>query len=260
MLHCLTFTNNKGGVGKTTIIMMIAHCLATLGCKVLLIDVDPQGSLTSLFRKAFKNTFKDLIHSFNNKRDTITFDDCCIEVRENLYLLPTASDEELRQVEMLLSGDPKFIYRNLAPILEEKGFDFVLIDFAPAWSILEKAMYCFLDELYLIIFPDVLSLEGMSEQFAHLKTASQIAEREIVCNYVIVNNMDFRKNVGKKIKEMVEKNNKTLIIQTDAKIQSMQLLNQTPFDDVLIDGIHTSKTKIHTDIKNIVDLIIKAKG
>ncbi|MDK2819180.1 MAG: ParA family protein [Spirochaetota bacterium] len=260
MLNCLSFSNQKGGVGKSTLTMMIAHCLATLGYKVLLIDVDPQGSLTSLFNKPFTNTFKELIYSFNNKRDTTTFDDVVIEVRENLFLLPTASDEELRQVEMLLSGDPKYIYRNLAPILEEKGFDFVLIDFAGAWSILEKAMYCFLNELYLVILPDILSLECMSDQFTMLKTASQIAERDIVNNFVIINNMDFRKKVGNQIKEEVEKNNKTLIIQTDAKIQTFQLLNQTPFDDIIIDGMHPNKTKIYADIKNIVNVIIKAKG
>ena len=260
MLNCLSFSNQKGGVGKSTLTMMIGHCLATLGYKVLLIDVDPQGSLTSLFNKPFTNTFKELIYSFNNKKDTITFDDVAVEVRENLFLLPTASDEELRQVEMLLSGDPKYIYRNLAPILEEKGFDFVLIDFAGAWSILEKAMYCFLNELYLVVLPDILSLECMSDQFIILKVANQIAERDIVNNFVVINDMDFRLKVAKQIKEEIEKNNKTIIVHTDAKIQTFQLLNNTPFDDVMIDGIHSSKTKIYADIKNIVDIIVKAKG
>lgn len=100
----------------------------------------------------------------------------------------------------------------------------------------------------------------MSDQFTMLKVASQIAERDIVNNYVVINDMDFRLKVAKQIKEEVEKNNKTLIIQTDAKIQTLQLLNQTPFDDIIIDKIHTSKTKIYKDIKNIVDVIVKAKG
>ncbi|MGL4910960.1 MAG: ParA family protein, partial [Romboutsia sp.] len=86
--------NNKGGVGKSTVSVQISHGLAKLGFKVILIDLDGQND-SSLFlgvsSSEYKKTFYDLI----DKRNKIDLNDCILNVRENLDLLPNSNIEEI---------------------------------------------------------------------------------------------------------------------------------------------------------------------
>jgi chromosome partitioning protein len=97
----LTFFNNKGGVGKTTLVMHVAWMMARLGKRVVIVDCDPQANLTAaLLSETTLETLWDSTEPGLSGGQTIfrcvepltktgdVREPQCIEVRENLWLLP----------------------------------------------------------------------------------------------------------------------------------------------------------------------------
>lgn len=87
MGRIIAIANQKGGVGKTTTAINLSACLAEKGQKVLAVDIDPQGNMTSglgLEKEAVDKTIYDLMIGEATIEDVIYK-----EVIENLDILPT---------------------------------------------------------------------------------------------------------------------------------------------------------------------------
>ena len=97
----IAIANQKGGCGKTTTAVCLALCLKDMGNRVLVTDMDPQGSTTqSLYhnREAIQHTVYEMLMD----SDTVPVSNSLMKIDDGLDILP--SDVLLRTAEQLLSG------------------------------------------------------------------------------------------------------------------------------------------------------------
>lgn len=123
MSKVIVFTNQKGGVGKTTLTREIALYLASTGKKILLLDMDPQCNLT---KSLIDNPRSNLYDAF--KKEDYRID----KIRDSLYLI--AGSINLNLIERANYEDG---YSNLKEIIEkQKDYGYIFIDCAPTLGIL----------------------------------------------------------------------------------------------------------------------------
>ncbi len=135
-MKVFAFANQKGGVAKTTTTYNIATIKAMEGKRVLMIDLDPQASLTILCGMSPGGTEFNSCNLFDGKTDPV---DCAYLVKstglENLYIVP--SDIDLAETEQNISGKmarEKILKKALKSY--EEYFDYIFIDCPPQLGIL----------------------------------------------------------------------------------------------------------------------------
>jgi len=130
--------NNKGGVGKTTICFCLAGALAEMGKKVLLVDMDQQGSLSSSFLPNTNDLPLVITDALLNRQ--ISLKDAIVRTAfENIDIVP--SNLSLSKIESELLSDRDSHYYLADRLKEvESDYDFILVDASPnlglaTWSI-----------------------------------------------------------------------------------------------------------------------------
>ena len=125
----ITIANQKGGVGKTSTILSQARNLSDIGYKVLVVDTDSQSNTTrSLIDKKGERSLFNVLEGSNKIKDIV------IKVKENLDIVPANSD--CSRIDLILS-DSTFTYNPatlIREMVEELGYDFILIDTNPSFS------------------------------------------------------------------------------------------------------------------------------
>ena len=121
----ISFSNQKGGVGKTTSAVNVAASLGILGHKVLLIDLDPQGNATSgvgISKKALKHTINDVLLG------DVTAEDAIIETSyTNLSILPAHITLASAEYNLYQEGGAESVMKDaLAPIKDK--YDYIISD------------------------------------------------------------------------------------------------------------------------------------
>ena len=110
MGRIIAVANQKGGVGKTTTSINLSSCLAALGQKVLSIDMDPQGNMTSglgIDKNGVEYTIYDLILGEASIDEVI-----CKDAIENLDVLPANVDLSAAEIELIGVEDKEYIIHN----------------------------------------------------------------------------------------------------------------------------------------------------
>ena len=133
MGRIIAIANQKGGVGKTTTAINLSASLASLGKKVLALDLDPQGNMTSglgVDKDQVENSVYDLIIGQTGIEECI-----CKEVIENLDVLPSNINLSAAEIELIGVENKEYIIRNEMEKVKER-YDFVIIDCPPALSML----------------------------------------------------------------------------------------------------------------------------
>lgn len=175
MARVIAIANQKGGVGKTTTTVNLGAALAERGRRVLVIDLDPQASLTL----ALGLDADGLTHTiYSAMMATVKGEDAALDgllqrTEAGLDLLP--SSIELSQAELDLTREPLGIYalRDSMNALVD-GYDYVLIDCPPSLGILTANALAAAGEVIIPLQADYLALKGVD---LLLKTIGKIQKR-----------------------------------------------------------------------------------
>ena len=184
MVKKIVFFNNKGGVGKTTMVYHTAYMMAELGKKVLVADLDPQANLTSMFLT--QERLEDVFLNENNKL-TITdaiqpivdgdtpIDVHIEEINSNISLLignltlsiyeDNLSDAWTKCMSESNSVYPfkvtSLFYKLLTDAAQKVQADFILIDVGPNLGAINRSVLISSDYVILPVASDLFSLQGI---------------------------------------------------------------------------------------------------
>jgi chromosome partitioning protein len=168
----IAIANQKGGCGKTTTAVCLALCLKDMGSKVLVTDMDPQGSATqSLYpdKESLEQTVYDLLVD----SDTVPLSGVIHRIDTDLDLLP--ANVVLSSAEQTLAGKERREER-LRSVLDrvEDDYDFTIIDSPPNIGLLTFNALTAADEVIIPVDPSFFSLQGVSRVVEALELLENI--------------------------------------------------------------------------------------
>ena len=160
MGRIIAIANQKGGVGKTTTSINLAASIAEMGKRVLAIDLDPQGNMTSglgVDKNEVENTVYELM-----------LDECSINesiqdtVVKGLRLIPSNVNLAGAEIELLGINDKEYILKTAVDYIRD-DYDFIVIDCPPSLNMLTVNAMTTADTVLVPIQCEYYALEGLSQ-------------------------------------------------------------------------------------------------
>ena len=191
MGRIIAVANQKGGVGKTTTAINLSACLAALGKKVLLVDLDPQGNATSGVGKADAqgNTVYDVLIGEAEARDAV------LETGYvSLSLMPTAIELAGAVIE-LVGMDNRELLLKAALNTIRADYDYILIDCPPSLSLLTINALSAADSVLIPIQCEYYALEGLGQLMNTVKLMRRKLNPELAIEGILLTMFDSRTNL-----------------------------------------------------------------
>ena len=208
MERIIAIANQKGGVGKTTTAINLSACLAELGEKVLAIDMDPQGNMTSglgLDKNNVEYTVYDLIIGEAEINQVI-----CKEALENLDVLPANVDLSAAEIELIGIDNKEYIIRDEVEKVKN-NYDYIIIDCPPSLSMLTINAMTTADTVLVPIQCEYYALEGLSQLIHTIDLVKERLNPRLEMEGVVFTMYDARTNLSLQVVENVKENlNKTI--------------------------------------------------
>ena len=201
MAKIVAVANQKGGVGKTTTAVNLSSCVAALGKKVLIVDLDPQGNTTTGYgiskRSVDIGTYEILIGEAD-ARQAVRKTEFRTDVIGSNTRLAGAS------LEMIdLPGRESRLRKALASI--QQDYDFIFIDCPPSLDLLTLNGLCACDSILIPVQCEYYALEGLSELVSTLKTVRKKYNAYLDIEGVVFTMFAVRYNLTLQVVEQVKK-------------------------------------------------------
>lgn len=219
MAVIISFSNHKGGVGKTTSTVNVGVALAKkLGKKVLLIDLDPQANLTQSL--PVPNTEFNSYGALIGKHALIP-----VRVDNNLYVIPSNLDLSGAEVELSAETGREFILRELLEPVA-KNFDFILIDTPPSLGLLTINAFAASNSVFIPLQSEYLALQGLAKLTEIVSKIQKRLNKNLELGGVFITQYDHRKILNREVAETIEKHLGSKVMKT--KIRENVALAEAP--------------------------------
>ncbi|MCL2869546.1 ParA family protein [Candidatus Saccharibacteria bacterium] len=202
MSTVIAVTNQKGGVGKTTTAINVAFCLAKMGKKTLLIDLDPQGNATSglaFDKQELKKTMTDVMLDDAKLEKIIQ-----ITKFKNLSLAPTTAYLANAEVE-LSKVKGRFTRLKDATIAARGTFDYIIVDNPPSLGLLTVNGLIAADYILLPVQTEFYALEGVSQLLESMKLVKKAMNPDLDLLGVVPTMVDARTTLSVQVLEEIQK-------------------------------------------------------
>ncbi len=196
MSKIFAFSNQKGGVGKTTTAINLATDVARLGKKVLLLDFDPQGNATSGFgieKNQLEFTCYDMLMETCEAKQIIL-----PTMIDNLSIIPSNIDLAAAEVDLVnVPSRESALKRALSSV--QNDYDYIFIDCPPSLGLITLNALVACTGVIIPIQSEFFALEGLSQLMNTIKIVKQRLNPQIYINGVILTMYDTRTTMSKQV-------------------------------------------------------------
>ena len=203
MGRAIAIFNQKGGVGKTTTNINLGACLALLGKKVLILDIDPQGNTTSgigIKKKTLEHTVYDLLieDDFDTRK-------AILHTRtKGLDIIPASVDLAGAEIELVqIQGREKRLKKAIDKVRSK--YDYIFIDCPPSLGLLTINSLTAVESVLIPIQCEFYALEGVSQLVSTIDLVKRNLNPDIRIEGVILSMFDGRTNLSAQVVQEVKK-------------------------------------------------------
>lgn len=215
----IAIANQKGGVGKTTTTFNLGVALTNLGNKVLLIDVDPQGDLTTCMGYYDADellTIADVMNQSMNDEE-INLKDVIITHEEKIDLIPSNLDLSALEMTLVNAMSREYTLRNSIQGIKDE-YDYILLDCPPSLGMITINALACADKVIIPVQTQFLAARNMGQL---LKTVSKVKRQinpQLNVEGILLTLVDGRTNLSKETQLELYENYGSMIKIFNTKI------------------------------------------
>ena len=230
MAYTISLANQKGGVGKTTSAVNIAAAVGSLGKRVLLVDLDPQGNSTSgvgVQRRTVKTSSYDVIIENAKASDAVVDTGF-----KNLSLIPSQIALAGAEFELIDMEKRELLFRDALEDIKN-DFDYIFVDCPPSLGILSINALAASSGVVIPMQCEFYSLEGLSQLMLTIKQVKKLYNPSLEITGILITMFNGRLNLSAQVLDEIKKYYSDKLFKTTV-VRNVKLSEAPSFGEPII--------------------------